>query len=34
MKLIRSLAFWVLLLAVLAPAGATAAETRTFLKAR
>jgi hypothetical protein len=31
MKMIRSLAFWVLLLAALAPAGAMAAETRTFL---
>jgi len=31
MRLIRSLAIWVLLLAALAPAGAAAAETRTFL---
>jgi hypothetical protein len=31
MKLGRSLAIWVLLLAALAPAGAAAAETRTFL---
>jgi len=31
MKLARSLTIWVLLLAALAPAGAAAAETRTFL---
>lgn len=32
MRVVRSLALWALLLAALAPAGAAAAETRTFLK--